>query len=345
MTEEMRAAVLTDVGEMHVETRARPTPDTPDDVVVRVGACGVCMTDYHIFHGAFEVNPPVVLGHESAGTVVDIGEDVTHVEPGDAVAINPLITCGTCAFCRQGREHLCPEVRVVGGAGEEIIDGSFAEYVRVPARCLEPIGDLEIERAALAEPLACCIHGADRAPITTGDTVALVGAGPIGLLLMQVYRNRGAGTIVVSEIDPERRALAADLGADHVLDPADVDPAAELERLAGGADVAAEVVGRGETIKQAREMTNRGGATLIFGVPPRDLTWEISPFEVYFREMDILGTYSLTQDAFRRAITLLRNERIEVDPLLSTELALGDVETAFRRMENTEGLKNLIIPE
>ncbi|MFB6105801.1 MAG: zinc-dependent alcohol dehydrogenase family protein [Halobacteriaceae archaeon] len=339
----MQAAVLTADGTVEVQSRDRPDPG-PGDVVVQVGACGVCMTDYHIFHGAFDADPPVVLGHESAGTVVAAGADVTGVAAGDRVAVNPLIPCGTCEFCRQGRESLCRNASVVGGAGDDILDGSFAEYVRVPARSVEPVGDLAVERAALAEPLGCCIHGADRAPITSGDTVAIVGAGPIGLLLLQVYRNRGAGEIVVSELDEDRRELASELGADHVVNPDEVDPVAAVEDLVGGADVAAEVVGSVPTIEQARRMTKRGGATLVFGVPPQDATWEIDPFEVYYREMDVLGTYSLTADAFRRAITLLRTGRIDADAVTTERLGLDGLPTAFDRMERSEGLKKLVVP-
>jgi NADPH2:quinone reductase len=340
---EMRAAVLTADGEIEVQSKERPEPGA-GDVVVRVGACGVCMTDYHIYHGAFDANPPVVLGHESAGEVVAAGEDVTNVEAGERVAINPTIPCGACEFCRQGRESLCRNARTVGGAGDDILDGSFAEYVRVPATSVEPTGDLSFSRAAFAEPLACCVHGADRAPITSGDTVAIVGAGPIGLLLMQVYRNRGASEIVVSELDDERRELALELGADYVVDPEEGDPVEQVEDLVGKADVAAEVVGAIPTIEQTRGMTKRGGETLIFGVPPQGETMEIEPFEVYYREMDFIGTYSLTGDSFRRAVRLLANERIEVDALATEELGLGGLPTAFERMERSEGLKKLIVP-
>ncbi|MFB6135657.1 MAG: zinc-dependent alcohol dehydrogenase family protein [Halobacteriaceae archaeon] len=339
----MRAAVLTDVGEVELRDRRRPEAG-PGEVVVDVGACGVCMTDYHIFHGSFPADPPVVLGHESAGEVVEAGDGVRNVEVGETVALNPIVPCGTCSYCREGRENLCRDSTVVGGAGDTILDGAFAEYVRVPAASVEPVGDLAVERAAFAEPLACCVHGVERTDVGVGDTVALVGAGPIGLLLLQAFRNRGAGDVVVSELVPERRELALELGADHVVDPAEGDPAEAVRDAVGRVDVAAEVVGAEPTIEQAREMTAPGGQTLVFGVPPRDATVEVNPFDVYYRELDLVGTYALTPAAFSEALALLRGGRVEVDPLVTEELGLDELEVAFDRMERSEGLKKLVRP-
>ena len=342
--ESMRASALTDVGE--IETERRPRPEiSADDVLVRVGACGVCMTDYHMYHGSFEVETPLVLGHESAGEVAAIGENVTAVEVGDRVAINPIVPCDVCSPCRRGETNLCVDNTSIGGAGETIRDGSFAEYVAVPSKVVADIGDLPIRRAALTEPLACCIRAVDRAAITTGDTVAIIGAGPIGLLLLQTFRASGAGTIVVSELDSDRRELALELGADHVVDPEAGDPIEEVTAIDGPVNVAAEVVGRVPTIEQAHAMTARGGRTLIVGVPPQDATMEVSPFDIYFDEIDLVGTFALTSETFERAVTFLRNGRVNVEPLISEELGLDDLTTAFDRMERTQGLKKLILPD
>jgi L-iditol 2-dehydrogenase len=336
----MKAATLTDIGEIEVQERDQPEP-REDEVLVRVGVCGVCMTDYHMYHGSFAVETPLVLGHESAGEIVAARTPL--FEEGDRVALNPIVPCNACSACKAGATNLCENNTSIGGAGETIRDGAFAEYVRVPATNVEPIGDLPTRHAAFSEPLACCIHAIDQADITTGDTVALIGAGPIGLLLVQAFHNAGAGTIIVSELDPDRRDLARSLGADHAVDPADGDPVEQVTEI-DTVDVAAEVVGTVQTIEQAHEMTSRGGRTLIVGVPPQDATMEVSPFDIYFDEIDLVGTFALTQESFERAITLLRNDRIEVDPLISEELGLDELPVAFERMENTEGLKKLIIP-
>lgn len=341
--ERMRASALTAVGEVEVQDRPRPTIAS-DEVLVRVGACGVCMTDYHMYHGSFEVPTPLVLGHESAGEVVEVGADATGVAVGDRVSINPIVPCNACSACKRGETNLCANNTSIGGAGETIRDGSFAEYVAVPATVIADIGDLPVRRAAFAEPLACCIRAVDRADITTGDTVSLIGAGPIGLLLVQALRTAGAGKIIVSELDATRRELALDLGADHVVDPADGDAVEQVTAIDGPVDVAAEVVGRVPTIEQAHAMTGRGGRTLIVGVPPQDATMEVSPFDIYFDEIDLVGTFALTQETFERAVTYLQNDRIEVDSLVTEEFGLDGLPTAFERMENTEGLKKLIVP-
>lgn len=339
----MDAAVLTDVGEMEVQSRDRPVPEA-GDVLVRVAACGVCMTDYHVYQGALSANTPVVLGHESSGEVVAVGEDVTDLLAGDRVSINPVLPCNACSACKRGETHLCENNTAVGGAGEEIIDGAFAEYVRIPASNVERIGDVPFEHAALAEPLACCVHGADRANVTQGDSVAIIGAGPIGLMLLQTFRNRGVAPIAVSEIDDDRRKLAAEFGADLVVDPTEADPVETIREEIGPVEASVEVVGKVATIEQAHSITAHGGTTLIFGVPDQDATIEVSPFDIYFNEIDIHGTYALTRESFERAVTLLQTGRIDARSLITERLGLEDIPDAFDRMERAEGLKKLIVP-
>jgi len=339
----MRAAALTDIGQIEVQERDRPIPG-PDQVLIEVGACGVCMTDYHMYHGSFAVEKPVVLGHESAGTVVEVGEEVREFEPGDRVAMNPIVPCNTCSYCKRGETHLCENHATLGGAGETVIDGSFAEYVIVPASNVADVGDLAFRKAALAEPLGCCIHGADRSGVEQGDSVALIGAGPIGLMLLQTFRNRGAAPIAVSEIDDDRRELAAEMGADLVVDPTEEDPVETIVDEIGHVDAGVEVIGRVPTIQQAHELTANGGNTLVFGVPDQDATWEINPFDIYFEEVDVRGSFAISQESFERAVTLLRTGRIDADALVTEEIGLEDIPSTFERMENAEGLKKIVRP-
>ncbi|WP_135306182.1 galactitol-1-phosphate 5-dehydrogenase [Haloarcula amylovorans] len=340
----MRASTLTDIGEITVEERERPEP-AADEVLVEVGACSVCMTDYHMYHGTFPIETPLVPGHEAAGTVADAGSDVTGFEAGDRVAVNPTVPCNACSYCKRGETHLCENNTSIGGAGDTILDGAFAEYVRVPAINVEDIGDMSFERAALAEPLACCVHGVEQVDLTPGDSVAIIGAGPIGLLLLQAFRNAGAAPIVVSELDPERRELAAELGADAVVDPDEVDPEEAIPEAAGGpVDVGVEAIGLVPTIEQANAVTAKGGSTLIFGVPEQDATLEISPFDVFFDEVGYRGSYSLTTEDFERAITMLRYDRVDADSLITERIGLDELPTAFERMGNAEGLKKIVVP-
>lgn len=246
--------------------------------------------------------------------------------------------------CKAGRENLCRDLTSIGGAATHIVDGAFAEYVAIPVGNVEGIGDTEYQTAAFAEPLGCCIHGVDQIDLTSGETVVVIGAGAIGLLFVQVLRARGAGTIVVSEPVEERRTAALEVGADHILDPTETDLAERVPDIVGDVDVAVEAVGLPQTIEQAYSLTGPGGRTLVFGVPPEDATLEISPFDMFYEEREIVGTYSLTPGTFARAVTLLSNSRIDVDTLVTDEFGLDGLEQAFEQMAASEGLKKMVYP-
>lgn len=339
----MKSATLTDANSVTIDERRRPEPAS-DELLVEINACGVCTTDLHMYRGALTVDYPITPGHESAGEVVAVGADVNDYETGDRVAINPSIPCHECRACKSGRENLCKDLTSIGGAAKHIIEGAFAEYVTVPVGNVEDIGDLDYRTAAFAEPLGCCVNAVDQLDLTSGERVVIVGAGPIGLMLPQVLRVSGAGTIVVSEPLDQRREKALEVGADYVVDPSEVDPATEIPDLVGPVDVAIEAVGFPETLEQAHELTGPGGRTLVFGVPPEDATVEVSPFDLFYEEREILGTYSLTPDTFARAVTFLQNGRIDADTLITDEFSLDGLEQAFDEMEARDGLKKMIYP-
>lgn len=339
----MRAGVLTAVESFEVRDRDRPAP-AADEVLVRVEACGVCTTDFHMYDGGLSVDLPIVPGHESAGDVVEAGDAVDRVAVGDRVAVNPTVSCNECRHCVAGRENLCTDLTSLGGAATHVEDGSFAEYVAVPAGNVEPVGDLAASTAAFAEPLGCCVHGIDRVDVESGEAAAVVGAGPIGLLLVRLLHLRGASPIVVSEPIDQRRERALAMGADYAVDPTETDPVAWTDEHVGAVDLAVEVVGATATIEQARELTDVGGRTLVFGVPPEDATLGVSPFELFFEERALLGTFALTPDSFRRAVSLLQNDRVDVDGLITHEVGLDGVTDAFGRMERNDGLKQMVYP-
>lgn len=339
----MKSVELTDAHSVQVTNRQRPEP-VDDELLVEINACGVCTTDLHMYSGGLTVDYPMTPGHESAGEVVAIGNGVDDYEAGDRVAINPSIPCHECRACKSGRENLCKDLTSLGGAAKHIIEGAFAEYVTVPAGNVEPIGDMDYGTAAFAEPLGCCVNGVDQIDLTSGETVVVVGAGAIGLLLTQLLRVSGAGTVVVSEPETERREMALEVGADHVIDPTEVDPTETISNLVGSVDVAIEAVGWPATIEQAYELTGPGGRTLVFGVPPEDAVVEIPPFDMFYEEREIVGTYSLTPDSFARAVSLLENGRIDTETLVTDEFSLDGLEQAFEQMEARDGLKKMIYP-
>lgn len=336
----MKAVVFYEANCLVVEERSVPQIGE-NDVLIKVHACGICGTDVHILHGEHIVKFPVIPGHEFSGEVVEIGSKVTNICIGDKVAIDPNIVDKTCYFCRRGEINLCEKLTAVGVN----FDGGFAEFCRVPAEQAYRVPDgISLDEAAMAEPLACCIHGIDRANIALGDNVVVLGAGSIGLILIQLARIAGARLIITSEPDERKRHLAANFGADVQLDPLEQDVAAEVAELTGvGADVVIESAGRLETAELAVKLARRGGTVLQFGMVSPDRLAKISPYDVYDKELTIRGSFvnPFTQ---ARAIELLASKQIDVMPLITHRFTLDDSAEAFQTAQGKEAAKILIIP-
>jgi len=340
------AAVLHGPRELRIEEVEKPKV-TPGKVLVEVKACGVCMTDLHMYMWEFPVKTPVILGHEFSGVIAELGDNAAEFEVGDRVAVDPALSCGVCEACVSGRNNLCERLTAIGGAGNVIVNGAFAEYTMVPKEAIGKIpAELSFDEGAFVEPLGCCIHGVDVSRAGIGDVVALIGAGPIGLLLLQLIKLVGASQILVVDMKGERLQLAATLGADVVVNPSKGDPVGRLRELTHGkgADVVIEAVGSPITVKQAVQMVKKGGRVVIFGVAPVESRVDISPFDTYFREIEIVGSYAITREAFWRSISMLRSGRIKIEPLITERFKLSELAKAFNLMEKKEGLKKLIYP-
>lgn len=285
----MSVAVIQKPGEVAIEQRPMPTAG-PGQVVLKVAACGVCGTDVHIFHGEFRGAYPMIPGHEYSGTVVEVGEGVFNVKPGDHVVIDPNIACGACRYCRHGLIHLCEHLTALGVD----IPGGFAEYNLAPATQVYKIPDtLSLKHAAMVEPIACCLHGIDRAQIQSGDSVLILGAGPIGLIMTQLAKVAGAAQVMVSEPAAGKRLRAEQLGASATFDPSKCDLAEEVKkRTEIGADVVIECVGRPETSAQTVKTARRGGRIVLFGVNLKDTVVPFKPFDIYMDELSISAATS-----------------------------------------------------
>jgi 2-desacetyl-2-hydroxyethyl bacteriochlorophyllide A dehydrogenase len=312
----------------------------PNEVLVRVDACGICGTDIHIVEGTSRSTPPVVLGHEYSGIVEDHGT-VSDIADGAGVAVDPNIACGRCFYCRRGLVHLCENLRALGVD----IDGGMAEYCVVPADQLHrlPPG-MNAEEGALIEPVSCAVHGIDKAGIKSGDAVVILGGGTIGLVMLQLVRNAGAAFVVVVEPVEQKRALARDLGADLALDPAHDDVrAAVLDNTGVGADVVIECVGKPSTMQQSIDLARRGGVVEFFGVCPVGVTVPIEPNAVYFKELTIVGSY-VNPHTFTRAAALLRSGAVRADKLMIRRFPLDGVHDAFTALQDGTTLKSIIMP-
>lgn len=267
----MRASRLHGVRDLRLEELPRPSPGS-GEVLLKVASVGVCGSDVHYYlHGrigAQVVTAPIIMGHEFSAWVAGLGAEVEGLEVGQLVAIDPGISCGECEPCQHGHPNLCPNVRF---CGTPPIDGVFAEYTLMPAQnCFPlPAGISPVEGAML-EPLGIALHSVDLAHLKTGQTVAVLGAGPIGLLIAAVARAAGASEVYITEPLVYRRQFALDYVADFALDPQDSDVVAEIMRLTGGrgVDVAFEAAGAAETPQQAAAVTRIGGKVILAGISP-----------------------------------------------------------------------------
>lgn len=333
---EMSCAMWRGVDDMQLERQPVPTPG-PRDVLLRVAACGICATDLHLLDGSIPLyKPPRILGHEMSGEVVAVGPDVRSVIVGGAVAIDPNTPCGACYYCHEALPYMCPDrVSLIGG---------FAEYLLVPEQAVYPMpGGLPVEYGALAEPLSCCLRAVDRAGLRAGGTVAIVGGGTIGLLLLQLAKRSGAALVAMSEPDPERRALSLSLGADLAIDPSREDPRERLLDATGGigVDVAFEAVGAVVTAQTAISLPRRGGTVILMGVPPATAELTLKTYELFERELTIRTSFIRAYE-FRRAVELLAV--LDVEPLLGTRYPLERVHDAFESASSRRGVKTLVTP-
>ena len=320
-----------------------PTPHAgPGELVLRNQVCGVCGTDVHIYHGepgSADVNPPVVLGHEYSGEVVEVGEGVTGFAVGDHVTVDPNIYCGHCAYCQNGKKQLCPSMEAIGVTR----DGGFAQYSRIPASQafkLEPT--VPWEAAAMAEPLACCLHGIDLAGIQVGDKVCVVGGGAIGLLMVQLAKLSGASQIVLSEPNEKRRQVGLQLGANAALDPTRPDAQeAFAQVLGGGANVVIECVGNVPAVKSAFQFAGKGATVLLFSVPKVDATFDLPLFDVYKKELTIKGSF-VNPDTHARAVALINSGKVDFDPIITHRFPLDQLPEAIAMQMSDASIKVVV---
>ncbi|RUU28275.1 iditol 2-dehydrogenase [Mesorhizobium sp. M6A.T.Ca.TU.002.02.2.1] len=339
----MRAVRLEGVGSIALREVGKPTAG-PDDLLVRIEACGVCGTDRHLYHGEFPCTPPVTPGHEFSGIVEAIGTAVSGFSVGDRVTGDPNIACGRCPHCHAGHINLCYNLIAIGIRR----DGGFAEYVVLPQKqaFLLP-KDLKPTHGAFCEPLGCCLHGMDLARIKPGSSVAVLGGGVIGLLTVQLARLAGATTIILSTRQASRRALAEELGATATVDPSACDiidtVGGPSGLLPGGVDVVFECAGVRETVEQSMRLAKSGGTVVIVGVMPQGMKAEFEPFDLLFRELKVLGSF-LNPFTHRRAADLIASGAIEIDKLISRQVTLEEAAAVIANPPAPGEVKVLVVP-
>jgi L-iditol 2-dehydrogenase len=316
-----------------------PDPEMGDDeVLINVKACGICGSDVHGFTGKTGRRiPPLIMGHEAAGVVEETGENVKGFEKGDRVCFDSTVYCNKCQPCRKGLYNRCEKRQVLGVSTPEFKrHGAFAEYVAVPWWIVSKIPDnMSFTQAALLEPASIGTHAGNRAPISTNDTVAVIGAGTIGLFILQAARLRGAARVFVADINEFRLGLAKKLGADKTVNPLKLDLKETIfkETKNRGADVTFEAVGYAQTFLDGVSITKTGGHLVAVGNLERAAEFNLQ--ELVARELTFTGSYASSGE-FRDCIDLVASGKINVEPLISDVLPLKDGPGAFDRLLKAE---------
>ena len=275
------------------------------DVKIAVAYCGICGTDLHKVEGKAGSRPvtyPVPLGHEISGYVEEVGSDVSGFKVGDAVTVDPNWSCGKCYYCKEGKPSFCENARgVVKG---------MAEYVVAPAENVYPLPEnMDMKLAALAEPLACCLRGADLLDVSLGETVALIGFGSIGMMMFQLLKYRGASNIIVVETNMEKKAIAEDMGATAFVSPLDADAMAEVKKKYHMSRVI-ECVGNSAAQKTAIDLADKGATVVLFGVSSAEDKLSLSVYDAFLKELTIKTSY-VNPHTTGRAIALLASGLID----------------------------------
>lgn len=315
------------------------------EVLIQVKGAGICGTDLHILNdNSYPIHPPVTLGHELSGVIVQVGEDVTGWKEGDKVVSETYYyTCGHCFFCKTGRKNLC-EDRLSIGSG---VNGAMAEFVKVPAANLHKMPEsLSFEEACMTEPLVCCVQAVfDHSSLQPEDWVVLTGPGTIGLFTLQAIKLFGCKVIVLgTKKDEERLQLASKLGADKIMYVEEPDVIQQVKSLCNGrgADAAFECSGAGSAVNLVMDLLRKGGHYTQVGIPSKPVSVDMG--KVVLREYVIEGTYATKPVWWDKTLELLEKGKIQLKPLLSSQYSLDDWEKGFQEAIRGEGFKHILCP-
>ena len=331
-------------GEGNVALVDAPEPQVlPRHVLIEVKAAGICGTDLHIYHDEFKSTPPVIMGHEVAGVVVEVGEGVESCRPGDrGTSETYLYVCGQCQFCREGLINLCPSRRSIGSRA----NGAFTRYLLVPQQNIHHLPDSVDEQAgALTEPLACCVRALELTRVEPGETAVISGPGAIGLLMMQVVKAAGARVIVLgTNADEARLEKAAQIGADFVFNIQTADTLTTIREMTNGlgADVVFECAGAAPSAQHCLDLVRRQGRYAQVGLFGKPIAWDLE--QVCYKELKVSGSNATVPSAWRKAVALLATGQVQVGPLISNVMPISEWQHAFNLFEQRQGHKIILTP-
>jgi L-iditol 2-dehydrogenase len=332
----MKALLLSSYNHLELANLPVPSP-APDEVLIRVAACGICGSDVHGYDGSSGRRiPPLVMGHEAAGIVSAVGSSISSFAPGDRVTFDSTVYCGACPSCLRGDMNLCDSRQVLGvSCGDYRRAGAFAEFVAVPARILHRLPEnLPFAEAAMLEAVAVAIHGVNLAHITASDSVLVIGAGTIGILTLQAVRATGCKKVLVTDVDQDRLNLAKQLGATETRLSSENLQSQILQLTSNqGVDVALECVGRNETVAAGIDAARKGGTVVLVGNIAPNVNLPLQ--KVVTRQIRLQGSCASSGE-YPRAIELLASGAIKVKPLITAVAPLEDGASWFQRLHNRE---------
>jgi len=340
----VKAAVVHGKDDIRIEEY--PTPHAaPGEMVVKTIASGICATDVKTLLGqGLPKELPTILGHEVVGTVTELGAGVEGFSLGDRVAVYPIAVCGECYYCKQGRHNLCMKEFGLGHG----IEGGFAEYVRIPAQIIRAGGivklpdSLSFEKAVLAEPLSCGVATLRANRVKPGDTVVIVGAGPMGLIHLKLSKWAGA-TVIMADLLDRRLNTAEEMGADHCINVGKNNLLEEVHKLTEGqgANVVITSLGIPKVIEESLPLVRNGGTFNIFGGPPAGQPITLDPRWVHYSEIVITGSFAATPADFKKALDLIGSGKIEVLDMISDRFTLDSMLNAVERAKKQEMIKGV----
>jgi D-arabinitol dehydrogenase (NADP+) len=321
-----------------------PDPEAgPDDVIVRIQACGLCGTDLHIHEGDFAPRWPLIPGHEFTGEILSVGSNIKDLKVGQRMVGNSNESCGKCFYCLRGEPLLCLNLAAYGVT----MNGGFAEYLRIKADRVFPIHNLSPREAVMVEPTSCAIHGMEVLAAKPGSDVLLFGAGPTGQVLAQLIKLNGAGKLVVAAPAGQKLDLIKKLAADEVVVIDRKDPEKHRRQLnelnPTGFDYIIEATGAPAICEDALRYIRRGGTLLVYGVYPERASVRFNPFDVFRQEITIKGSFAQL-NSFGRALNYLESGKIKVSEIVTDEFELKDWGTVLDRAWAHKGIKTSVVP-
>jgi D-arabinitol dehydrogenase (NADP+) len=325
------------------EVRDVAVPEIGDhQVLLKVKSCGVCRTDIHLHHGEFMAKYPLIPGHEFTGVIAAVGDKVTSFRIGDRVCADNTVLCGECYYCKRNQPLYCENFYSLGVNGP----GGFAEYVAVNQDKVFPLDNLSFDEGVFVEPTACAVHGLDVMDVRPGDNVLMFGTGPTGLILAQLLKHAGAANLVVAASDERKLALAKALGADETVRMDRLDYAVHTkvlrERYPVGFDIIIDATGAREVIQHMPEFAKKGAKIVIYGVASHDDEVTIRPYEVFQKELKLIGSFAQTH-CFDRAIQYIASGIVKTAPLITHRFPLEEFGKAIEQVEHGRGHIKVVI--